>query len=218
MRKILAWSSFVIFSAIVIVAFITATTYIQLIAAILLYPLFAYFAFRAFPRKARVRPLVKQATAVQSPVILADKIEAEKIEVTKKANLRISDIDKRVFLKWIGSTGLILFLFSIFNKNAGNFLPGVAPAGPGTVVLKDTTGTQVDPAIKNPTDGYKISEVDDDVTAFSGFINKDNAWYIMRVDTEKGSFRYTKGDSNFSGNWANRKNLRYGYYSNVFGF
>lgn len=215
-RKILAWSSFVIFSTIVVVTFITATTYVQLIAAILLYPLFAYFAFRAFPRKARMRPLVKPVTRAQSPMILAEKIEAEKIEIAKNANLKISDIDKRLFLKLIGSTGLILFFFSIFNKNAGALFPGIAPGGSGLNLLNDTAGNKIDPAKSHPTDGYKISEVDDDVISFSGFVNKDNAWYIMRIDTETGSFRYAKGDSNFPGNWANRKNLRYDYYNNVF--
>ena len=38
----------------------------------------------------------------------------------------------------------------------------------------------------------------------------------MRIDTDTGSFRYVRGNSNFAGGWNNREHLKYDYYVNVF--
>lgn len=213
MRKILTYCSFAIASLIVVAAFLTSTTYTQLTVAILLYPLLIYFAFRAFPRRAQIHPSKKPVTAavIQPPVKPAEKVEPLK----EKNMMGIADIDRRVFLKLIGGVGFSLFLFSIFNKKAEGLFFKNLPA-PGTVSLQDSTGKKIDPAQSQPTDGYRISEIDDNVITFYGFINKDGAWYVMREDPDTGSFRYCRGDSNFSGNWTNREKLKYDYYSNVF--
>lgn len=211
MRKILIYSSFLIANLVVIGAFLTATTYAQLIVAILLYPLLVYFAFKIFPRKGKNYIFQKTVTAKISTPVRA----AEKAGESKKENIGIADIDKRVFLKLIGGAGLSLFLFSIFNKRAEALFFKNLPES-GIISIQDINGKKIDPAQNQPTDGYSISEVDDNIVTFYGFTNKDGAWFIMKEDTENGSFRYSKGDSNFPLNWQARKNLKYDYFNNAF--
>lgn len=215
MKKILTCCSLIIAGALVAAAFITATSYTQLAVAILFYPVFVYFTLQAFPRTKKASRSKKQVeTAIQSP-----EKPLEKIEPAKEGNMiGITDIDKRVFLKLIGSVGVSLFLFSIFNKRAeGLFFKNIPAQGTsGQVSLEDIAGNKIDPAQNHPMDGYRISEIDDDLISFYGSTHKNGSWYIMRIDTDKGSFRYAKGDSNFPGNWSNRKNLRYDYYNNIF--
>lgn len=212
MRKLLlTYFSFVVACLAVIVAFITATTYIQLAVGILLYPLLVFFAYRALPLKTRKQISKKPETKTQPPV------KPEELGVAERETIGISDIDKRVFLKLIGSAGLFLFLFSIFNKKAeGLFFKNLPGPVAGKISLEDADGNKIDPAQNQPTDGYNICEIDNNITAFYGYTNKDGAWYVMRVETETGSFRYCRGDSNFPGNWSNRENLKYGYFSNIF--
>ena len=213
MRKILlTYFSFVIACLVVIIAFITATTYTQLAVAILLYPLLVFFAYRVLPLKSRQRILGTEAAQIHP----AEK-EAEKVETVKRETVGISDIDKRLFLKLIGGAGLTLFMFSIFNKKAEGILYKNIPAsGIGKVTLEDTAGNKVNPAQNYPTDGFSISEIEDNVISFYGFTKLGGNWYIMRVDTATGSFRYVRGESNFPGSWTNRENLKYDYFNNVF--
>lgn len=211
-KIILNYCSFVIACLVVIVAFITATTYTQLAVAILLYPVLVFFAFKVFPHKAWRSASKKGATTIQPSVT------AEKVEEAKKEQLSISDIDKRVFLKLIGGAGITLFLFSLFNKNSeGLFFKKLpVPAGPGRTSLEDISGNKINPAQNQPIDGYGISEIDDNVISFYGFTNKDGAWYVMKIDIDNGSFRYSRGESDFPDNWPNRENLKYDYFSTVF--
>ncbi len=78
----------------------------------------------------------------------------------------------------------------------------------------DVVKTQQLPA--SPTDGYTISEIDDGIIAYYGFMGQKGAWFIMRQDANDGSFRYAKGDIDFPINWEDRTNLTYDYYANVF--
>lgn len=214
MKKILACCSLIIASLLVTAAFVTATSYAQLAVAILFYPALVYFILQTFPRKRR-GDLKNPSIAKIQPSVKT----VEKVEPTKNENMiGITDIDKRVFLKLIGGAGLSLFLFSIFNKKTESLffksLPGQGATG--RVFLEDIDGNKINPKQNQPLDGYSISEIDDNVISFYGSTNKDDAWYIMRIDTDKGSFRYAKGDSNFPSNWNNRKNLKYDYFNNVF--
>src|SRR3990167_8756393 len=95
-RKILTCCIFIIAGLMVGAVFVTATSYIQLAVAIFLYTIFAFFAFKAFPRKNRMTFLRKPVTTIRTPVV------AEKVETAKRENVGISDIDKRAFLKLIG--------------------------------------------------------------------------------------------------------------------
>jgi hypothetical protein len=84
------------------------------------------------------------------------------------------------------------------------------------VALKDSQGNQIDPSEKGPTDGYSISEIDDDaLPSYYGFVDKDGRWYISKEDSA-GSYRYTKGNSSFSTNWGNRAALTYDYFDVIF--
>ena len=246
LKLLLIYCSFVIACLVVVVAFMTATTYTQLVVAILLYPMFVYFALKVFPRKARSNPSKKSVTEVPPPVKSAEEAipaylnlnpethpslrgsedhlgsrtteskTGRQVEAAKRESVGISDIDKRAFLKLIGGTGLAFFLYSIFNKKAEGLFPGMAPAAPGLTLLKDTAGNKIDPAQSHPMDGYRISEIDESDISYFGYTNKDGAWFIMKGDTDTGSFRYARGDSNFPGNWTNRENLKYDYFSNIF--
>lgn len=229
-RKILIYSSFIIASIVVVGAFITATSYAQLAVAILFYPLLVYLALKAFPRTTKmystsnipvtnaIQPSVKPAE-IAMPVGPLRSEAGGQIGPAKNGNMiGITDVDKRVFLKLIGSVGFSLFLFSIFNKKAeGLFFKNLpAPGASGSVSLENIAGNKIDPAQSQPTDGYRISEIDDNIIAFYGFTNIDGAWFIMKEDTDTGSFRYTRGDSDFPGSWTNREKLKYDYFNNVF--
>ena len=220
MKKILIYYNFIIVTLLVFIGFISANTYTQLLIASLFYPLFAYFAFQIFPRRNRAIHL-PQTKGEVVPVLKEDKkaIKAKKeseqpSKYFQKLKKEGVDIDRRVFLKLIGSAGLSVFLFSLFTKKAEAAFFGSQP-GPGTVALKDTSGTKIDPAIKQPTDGYRITELDDSIPAYYGFTDKDGNWFIMKEDAS-GAYRYAKGSSNFSTNWTNRASLSYDYFNVVF--
>lgn len=212
MRKVITFTSFAIACLVVVLIFVSATSYIQLIIAIILYLPLAYFTFKALPRK--TQNIILPIAAVEPPV-LTEKIKEETGKPVQE-NVSIIDIDKRAFLKLIGGLGLSVFLLSIFNKRVGGYFSGDPTPIPETIALKDATGNKINPSQNQPTDGYKISEIDDDIITFYGFTNKDSAWFIMKEDTDTGSFRYTKGDRNFPGNWEARVNLKYDYFNNVF--
>ncbi len=209
MRKNLILTCFIIATLVVFGMFISATTYVHLAVAVVTYPLLVYFAFVVFPRKNFSHTLPATTVTLQPP------LAAEKTESVKTKGIGITDIDKRVFLKLIGAAGLSLFLFSIFNKKAEGLFFKSLPAS-GLISLTDSAGHKIDPAQAQPTDGYRISEIDDNVITLYGFTNKDGAWFVMREDTETGSFRYTKGDSNFPNNWTNREKLKYDYFNSIF--
>ena len=130
-----------------------------------------------------------------------------------------------MFLKLIGSAGMSLFFYSLVTKRGEAAFFGSVP-GPGTVALKDTTGTKIDPAIKQPTDGYRINQLDDTSSAtysYYGFTNKDGDWFIMRETTSganAGDYRYYKkkpADGSFSTEWLNRATLSpYDYFDAIF--
>ena len=119
------------------------------------------------------------------------------------------DLDKRTFLKLIGAIGLTFFVSSLFGRRAENLLfqGGATPSD----------GGQPGGTLEGlPDSGYQISEIDESDTAYYGFTRKNGNWLIMKEDPETGSFRYTKNESDFPGNWANRDVLEYDYYHNIF--
>lgn len=212
-KTLLTYSSLMLACFVVIVAFITTTTYIQLAISILLYPILAFFAYKVLPIKQRyTEPTAQVATiSLERP-----KQEARDTKINNNTkNVGIADIDKRVFLKLIGGAGITLFLFSIFNKKTEGLFPGTT-SGPGLTSLKDTAGNKIDPAQKKPLDGYSVSDIENGIIIFHGFISEDGSWYIMRVDTDTGTFRYAKNNSNYLANWTKRENLKYDYFDNVF--
>ncbi len=210
MRKTLTYSSFAVASFLVVGAFVTATTYLQLGIAILLYPLLAFFTYKLFMVKNDNLPAVSVQLPSFKPL---KKTEVETVKA-KKGDVSVADIDKRVFLKLIGATGISFFLFSLFNRRTDAPFFGKS-AGPGISALTNNAGNKIDPAERYPTDGYIISEIDDYEDTHYGFINTYGAWYIMKEEAD-GSFRYSRGDSDFPTNWDSRDNLAYDYYHRVF--
>ena len=198
MLKILTYCSFVIASLVVIIAFVTARTYSELVFAIVLYPLLVYYAFKVFPRKSSQVAYKEQLAPAIQPV-------AE----------NVVDDDKRAFLKLLGVSGLSLLLYSIFIKRPQ--VPFFGSSSESEMIsLQDTAGNKISPAEKGPTDGYRITEIDDSIVAYYGFTHKDGSWFIMQEDTDTGSFRYVRGDSNFTSSWSNREHFQYDYFVNVF--
>ncbi len=189
--------------------FITSKTYTQLGIAVLLYPLLAFFGYKVFLE----RKTITGAGVIKTPLQgISQKIAAE---TAKTPEPGIADIDKRTFLKLIGATGVSFFLISVFGQKIQSLLFGQnlaqVPALTGNPPVNQP-GT----AAASPTDGYTISEVDDNIISYYGFINKEGHWFIMKGDTNTGSFRYTRGRSNFPESWKKRQNLDYDYFHQVF--
>jgi hypothetical protein len=214
MKKLLTYYSFILISLMMIVGFLSASSYPQLATSILFFPLFVYFAVKVFPHRTKAIHLPEEVVVIPNSTQPEEKEDKNTIKLKKEG----VDIDKRMFLKLIGSAGLSLFLFSLFTKKAEAAFFGSVP-GPGTVSIKDSTGTKIDPAEKHPTDGYNVAEIDDaGLDTYLGFLNKSGAWFIIKEigagnDT---SYRYVKGASDFTDNWTNRALLSYDYYDNVF--
>lgn len=216
MRKFLTYYSLIMVAFATIFVFMSVTAYSQLVVPILLFPLLAYFAFEVFPSHSEEKAYVSQDLSATKPASsgLANNIESGTIE-PKVENEGIANFDKRAFLKIVGAAGISLFLYSILIKRGE--IPFFSKAlGSGAVTLQDSEGNKIDPAEKQPTDGYSITEIDDSIISYFGFTNKDGAWFIMREDTDNGSFRYTSGKKNFSSGWDKRENLTYDYFNNVF--
>jgi hypothetical protein len=191
----------------------TADSPTALIFPLLLIPLLYHLILELMRPAKRTIKIPRQSVRLEKAApAIAGKIEAG----------GISDRDRRLFLKLIGSTGLSLFFMSLVSKEAQATFFGSMP-GPGTVSLKDASGNKIDPAEKQPTDGYKIAQQDDSAASspyvYFGYVNKDGAWYIQRetiTGANEGDYRYYRGASNFAANWTNRASLSYDTFENIF--
>jgi len=198
----------------------------EVLFSLLFFPLAFYFAsllvesFRHSP----FRP----PPYIQPPALLP----VQKPSTTKKAKVtseeiypseivtpgKVKDINRRLFLKLIGSAGFSAFFLSLVTKDAQAAFFGSVP-GPGTVALKDTSGAKIDPAKHHPTDGYEVSDLDDAaLPSYYGFVHKTGAWYILKEDSD-GTYRYVKGNSSYSAGWTDRADpsTTYGYFDDIFG-
>lgn len=181
----------------------------QLISSIIFLPLAGYFTWQVLPRRRHavnipaivLQPQELEPIKQKQPSIQSKKRPVKLLKMNKLSPLGV-DVNRRRFLKLISSAGLSLFLFSIFTKKAEAAFFGSVP-GPGAVAIKDSGGTQIDPAVKTPTDGYKITEIDDSSPAYYGFVDKDGKWFIMKESS--GAYRYVKGDSDFTDAWGIRQ-------------
>ncbi len=214
-RQLYIYYNFIICTALVIMGFLGALSYAQLVSAILFYPLMLYFAYLIIPRNTKAIALPKKKEEVKKkPEKTKD---GEVLELKKEGEEKTKfDIDRRAFIKLIGSAGMSLFLLSIFTKKAQGAFFGSVP-GPGTVAIKDTTGAKIDPAIKHPTDGYRVAELDDSTPSYYGFIDKDSNWFIIRDND--GTYKYKTGSSGFSASWSGRGSIpeiEWLYYDDAF--
>ncbi|OGM33151.1 hypothetical protein A2803_02080 [Candidatus Woesebacteria bacterium RIFCSPHIGHO2_01_FULL_44_21] len=208
MRKALTYSTFAIAGLMVVFVFLTAKSYAQLAGASLLYIPLAVFAYGIFQHN---RGSTGREVTVQVPIPQPRQVvKMPNQPVTEKTEKDVVvDLDKRTFLKLIGAIGLTFFVSSLFGRRAENLLfqGGATPSD----------GGQPGGTLEGlPDSGYQISEIDESDTAYYGFTRKNGNWLIMKEDPETGSFRYTKNESDFPGNWANRDVLEYDYYHNIF--
>jgi len=164
-----------------------------------------------------IKPSSKKVTVKKKSSALQTTVSNDQtVIIPEEMPMGVADGDKRLFLKLIGSTGVSLLLMALFTKKAQAAFFGSVP-GPGVVAIKDSAGNKIDPAEKNPTDGYEITDIDDSSSpAYYGFVKKTGAWYIMEEDST-GSYRYYKGSSNYSVSWTGRALLSYDYFNSVFG-
>ncbi len=218
MKKLLIYYNFVVVSLMIVGGFLGTGSYAQLASAALFFPLAAYFLFLVLPNrsKAIIFPEPQEIKKTKKKKAKTEVLKAEKIEDDGSEKKRL-DVNRRAFVKLIGSAGVSLFLFSIFTKKAQGAFFGSVP-GPGVVALKDTSGTQIDPAIKLPTDGYKISEIDDSSPSYYGFVDKDGDWFIMK-ESSTGQYKYYKKtgeDDDFTTDWPNRGGFTYLYFDSIF--
>jgi len=222
MKKIVLFYNTIIVTILTVVGFFAAKTIPQLISTLLFFPLAAYFWRMIVPVSQRAIPIIVP-TAVPSKKPHSKKPASKKtpaVELTALENITDEaatgkfDLNRRTFLRLIGSAGISVFLLSIFTGKADAAFFGSVP-GPGTVGMKDSSGNLIDPAEKKPTDGYNISQVDDAIPSYYGYVEKNGAWYIVKEDAT-GAFRYAKGSSSFSSNWTSRASLTYDYFNAVF--
>src|SRR3990170_1731177 len=201
MKKVIIYYDFIIVSLIVLAGFFSAENIYQLLSASIYYPILIYFLTLIIPRRQKAVVLPKEIEPVTKVIKPGEK--EEKLEKLTKIKTGKIDKDRRVFLKIIGTAGATAFIFSIFGvKKAQAAFFGSVP-GPGIVGLKDIAGNRIDPAQHHPTDGYKISRLDDSSPAYYGFTNKEAAWFIMKEDSS-GNYTYAVGSSGFDTNWTNR--------------
>lgn len=215
MNKTLSYYSIIISSFLMAFIFATATTYIQLGVAVALFPVFSFLILKILPRKHKNTHNNVSATPQMAATPQVAPVMQQQTQAKLDYNEEVQDIDKRAFLKIIGATSVSLLITSLFARRADSLLFG-GNSSNGQLALQDTKGKIVDPVERQPTDGYQITEIDDSETSYFGFTNKEGGWFIMRQDTETGSFRYTKGNMNFSANWRDRDTLDYYYFHEVF--
>lgn len=211
MLKIWILYNLLITSLILGTSLFSANSLTNYLLPLLLLPLI-YYLGKELLKKSKHKKLI-------SPTVFASDVAKTKIEPVLEGEIvpnQISDDNRRLFLKLVGSTSLSMLFMVLIGKGTAKAAFFGSMPGPGTVAIKDSTGTVVDPAEKQPTDGYTITEVDDvGTTSYYGFVHKNGAWYITKEDAT-GSYRYAKGASLFSTNWTGRALLSYDYFDNVF--
>lgn len=216
MTKTLSYTGLIIAAFFVIVLFVTSKSYTQLYTAILLYPILTYIMLIVFPRSDQSDHTQQQSSHNIAEIVPEKSGKNLKLAIPRE-KVEIVDIDKRTFLKLIGTAGISFFLFSILGRRAEDYIFSKTQGLGLTPSQNSAPNVSMSPQGGSlPSDEYKISEIDDGMISFYGFINKNGNWLIMREDTQENSFRYAKGESGFSNNWGNRSNLKYDYYHNLF--
>lgn len=203
------------------VSLTSANSAADYLVPLLLLPLLPtlYNDLSRYLKKSRAkRAHLKQVFAESLPTVasqtkLSSSTTAEDGEVLDPS---ISDSNRRLFLRLAGSSGIAIFMLAVFGRKSAQAAFFGSVPGPGTVAVKNIAGETIDPAEKQPTDGYEITQIDDSTTpAYYGFVHKTGAWYITKEDSS-GNYRYAKGASDFATNWTGRALLSYDYFDAVF--
>lgn len=200
MTKAITNFSFLVATTIVVLIFFSSRTYTQLAFSTVLYAALVYIGLMIFPRKAKT---TTSKIGMNETQIAPTSVQSE--------NITVFDIDRRTFLKLVGATSLSFFVFSILGRTVESLLFSKNPMGP---FAPQGTGQGIANA-SSPTEGYRVSEIDEGEISFFGFTNQTGGWLIMKEDINSNSFRYAKGEKNFPKNWVERENLIYDYYHNL---
>ena len=214
MVKLLFLYNFIITATVTVMGLVNAKAFNQTVFALLFAPIAIYF-FRSLLRGNPAQLLRTAQVLLPTTYIPPASASLPRVEGEELNDIQVADINRRLFLKLIGAAGLTTFLFALFTKSTHAAFFGSVP-GPGTIALKDTAGNKIDPAEKQPTDGYEISQVDDTtIPAYYGFVDRDGRWYIAK-EGNGGEYRYFRGASDFAVTWSDRQSLVYDYFNNVF--
>ncbi len=148
-------------------------------------------------------------------------IEAEEINLNTD-NLESLQQETVDAIGQASGTNIIIRLGDIWDKLVELFNTGVAKLKiwDGT----NTAGVTTDSKLKvetssevAKTEGYNISDIDktgDPV--YYGMTRFDGKYYIIQRTKSTGTWRYTKGDSDYTTAWANKTSESYDYYFNTF--
>lgn len=218
MTKTISYTGLIIVTLFVVMLFVTSKSYAQLYAAVLLYPVLTYVTLKVFPRVDQDEYIQPTEPTNNIAIKVPDKEKRDLKVMVPREKVEIVDIDKRTFLKLIGTAGVSFFLFSLLGRRAEDYIfnktQGLGLSTPQQS-NEPSFGTSPQGGAL-PSNEYKISEIDDGLISFYGFVNKNGNWLIMREDTQENSFRYAKGETGFSKFWSDRTSLKYDYYHNLF--
>jgi len=181
---------------------------------LLFLPIVVYFCF--FSRQTSVKDLKK--------------VKIVKAEEPEEG--RVEDVSLRAFLKTLEGVGLGVVLASLLNpKDASAAFFGSVP-GPGTVALKDTGGTKINPAkedgnladIKANTKLSGTNDIDEasETITYIGKEDANGGWQIMKIDTTSGTaITYATAANNpgyasYATAWEARTMLTYSSYKDAF--
>ena len=70
--------------------------------------------------------------------------------------------------------------------------------------------------VHDPLSAYKISDSDDaSDPQYYGYVSVFGNWYIQKISGGN-TFRYAKGNENYTAAWANRSSIGYDVFSTIF--
>ena len=85
--------------------------------------------------------------------------------------------------------------------------------------VSDADGTQRNlrtANIRQPLEGYRISDQEVGSTTYYGYLNKDGAWYIQKGVQSGAVINYTYKAGSSSYSWANRTDPTYASFDTTF--
>lgn len=218
-HKILGVYSFIFVNLLFVALVKNVTSLLEILFIGFLLPLEAYFVLLILNKI--IKPKNNLAEIIEEKIEEIKEIDKNALNKNTKEERElvgelseVKEKDKRQFIKLIAGAGAGVMITMLINPSkAGAAFFGSVP-GPGTIAIKDTTGTKIDPAIKSPTDGYGIMNTDEaSYPYYYGFVNKDGAWYIVKSASD-GSFTYSKGSSSYP--WSSRASQTYASYDTTF--
>jgi hypothetical protein len=137
-----------------------------------------------------------------------------------------------VKLEFLGNDGVVIYTYddSTDNTKYGNRLYTFVPVACIAIRISFLTADEVgltsisiqkefNIAVKNITDNYVASDqIEDGNYTYFGFLTVNGSWYIQRQLVTGGTitWRYAKGDNNYTTALASYSTISYGYFSEIF--